>query len=139
VEGETDSKSSFPPELVNSSELPPISQGLPFVVIEDDWGKREVILDAEQYTIGRDPKSDICLHSQFASRQHAFLTKITQEEGTFIYQITDGNLNGKPSTNGLLINGQKQRTWELKPEDTVVFGPNVRIIFRLAPIRSNFL
>lgn len=108
----------------------PLSQ--PFLVIEDDWGRREIILDANQYVLGRDPNCDICLHSQFASRHHAVLVKVNEDDGTYTYQIRDGDLSGKLSTNGLLINGHKQRSWELKSGDVVVFGPRLRVIYRLS-------
>jgi hypothetical protein len=108
-------------------------QGQPFLVIEDDWGRREVFLERLQYVIGRDPKSDICLHSQFASRHHAVVTKVFNPDGSSCYQIVDGDLNGKPSTNGLLVNGKKFQIWEMEPEDVIVFGPRLRAIYRLAP------
>jgi tetratricopeptide (TPR) repeat protein len=133
VERETDSKVTFSSEFALSRELPPISQGQPFLTIEDDWGRREVLLEKDHYLIGRDPKNDICLHSQFASRQHAFLTRVLKDNGTFTYQITDGTPAGKRSTNGLLINGQKQPVCELQPEDVIVFGPRVRVIYRMCP------
>ncbi|MGA7936049.1 MAG: tetratricopeptide repeat protein [Kovacikia sp.] len=135
VEGETDSKNFSDPGSLDLDEVILVPQGQPFLVIEDDWGKRDIILENDYYLIGRDPKSDICLHSQFASRHHAMLTKVQQADGTYTYQIADGDLTGKPSTNGLLINGQKTQQWELKPEDVIVFGPHIRAIFRLSPTR----
>ena len=108
------------------------AQGRPFLVIEDDRGKRDMLLERDHYCLGRDPKSDICLHSQFASRQHAMITKIFQGDGSYTYQITDGDSEGKASTNGLLINGQKYRTWLLQSEDVIVFGPKVRATYRLS-------
>ncbi|PSB27245.1 tetratricopeptide repeat protein [Stenomitos frigidus] len=131
IDGDVHSRDSFLPEpdLDNSDARP---QGRPFLVIEDDRGQRDLILELDQYQLGRDPKSDICLHSQFASRHHAIITKIFQGDGSYTYQITDGDLDGKASTNGLLINGQKYRTWALKPEDVIVFGPRVRATYRLS-------
>jgi pSer/pThr/pTyr-binding forkhead associated (FHA) protein len=108
------------------------AQGRPFLVIEDDRGRRDMILERDHYQLGRDPKSDICLHSQFASRHHAIIAKIFQGDGSYTYQITDGDLDGKASTNGLLINGQRYRTWLLQPEDVIVFGPRVRATYRLS-------
>lgn len=130
IDGDVDQRDSFTsqPDTDNAYSR----QGRPFLVIEDDQGKRDLILERDQYRLGRDPKSDICLHSQFASRQHAIITKIFQGDGSYTYQITDGDLDGKASTNGLLINGQKYRTWALKPEDVIVFGPRVRATYRLS-------
>jgi len=135
VEAETDGEVTFSSELTVTDEITFLPHGQPLLILEDDWGRREILLERDQYLIGRDPKSDICLHSQFASRHHAVLTRIELGNGRCVYQIVDGDMDGKPSTNGLLINGQKLRIWELKAEDVVVFGPRVQIIYRLAPIR----
>ncbi|MBL1175123.1 tetratricopeptide repeat protein [Pantanalinema sp. GBBB05] len=133
VEAETDSPIIFSLNFTATSEVAPLQQQ-PLVVLEDDWGTREILLEQEQYTIGRDPKSDICLHSQFASRQHAVLTRLRQPDGSYTYHIRDGNLAGKPSTNGLIINGHKQQSRDLQAEDMIVFGPQVQAIFRFKPL-----
>lgn len=124
IEGDTDGGQVTPTEVTT------VLSGKLALVVEDDWGKREIILEQEQYEIGRDPQSDICLHSQFVSRQHAVLTRVYREDGSYHYQIIDGNLDGKLSTNGLLINGQKLRTRVLKPEDVIVFGPKVQATYK---------
>lgn len=134
VEGEISLDSKSAPGLAPEGARSHRTQGQPFLVIEDDLGRREVILENDHYLIGRDPRNDICLHSRFTSRQHAFLTKVPKENNTYTYRINDGSPDGKPSTNGLLVNGQKLRDWELQPEDTVVFGSRVQIIFRLASV-----
>ncbi len=101
------------------------------LLIEDDWGRREVLLEKDEYVLGRDPKGDIQLHSQFASRQHATLRRITTPEGEDGYQIRDGDPTGKPSTNGLLINGRKLSKKDLVAGDVVVFGPGVQITYNV--------
>ncbi|MBW4523322.1 MAG: FHA domain-containing protein [Scytolyngbya sp. HA4215-MV1] len=100
-------------------------------IIEDNKGRREFILDSPVYSIGRDPKCDIRLVSDFVSRRHATLVKLQNEDGSFYYRIIDGNLKGKPSGNGLLINGRKLRHADLKDEDEIVFGPQVSAIYYL--------
>jgi len=135
VEGETDATAAFSSDLSSSSQDSLISQGHSFLIIEDEEGRREVVLDGDHYSIGRDPKANICLRSQFASRHHATLTRTSNEDGTFTYRIVDGALNGKPSTNGLLINGQRCQERELGHDDVIVFGPRVRAIFYKAPVR----
>lgn len=102
----------------------------PMLIIEDDAGQREIALDAAQYTIGRDPKNDICLRSQFASRYHAVLLRV-EKNNCYTYKIVDGNLAGKPSTNGLLINGQKQQSSQLKTGDSIIFGPHVKATYQM--------
>lgn len=133
VEGETDSEVVFASwstaiDAANSPE-----QLTPMLILEDDWGRREILLERDQYTLGRDSSSDICLHSQYVSRHHAVLTKTTRPDSYPAYRITDGGLNRQPSRNGLLINGQKCQTATLQAEDEIVFGPKVRIIYRLMP------
>ncbi len=95
------------------------------LIIEDDKGRREFTLEEAVYSIGRDPKSDIRLFSQFVSRRHATLVRRQREDGSPYYRIVDGNLKGKPSANGLLINGKKLQAHDLQDEDEVVFGPQV--------------
>jgi tetratricopeptide (TPR) repeat protein len=133
VEGDTDSNIVFASASGVEHEILPIPQGQPLLVIEDDWGKREILLERDRYSIGRDPKSDICLHSQFVSRHHAVLERVTHANETATYQIMDGDLSGKLSTNGLMINGKKCRSTELKSEDAIVFGPKAQATFRMMP------
>ncbi|NJP10898.1 MAG: tetratricopeptide repeat protein [Leptolyngbyaceae cyanobacterium RU_5_1] len=133
VEGETDSDIVFASKHTATNEISQLPHGQPMFIIEDDWGRREILLEQDQYVVGRDPKSDICLHSQFVSRQHAVLIKIVKPNGRSIYQIIDGNLDGKLSTNGLLVNGQKCRMIDLQAEDVIVFGPRVRAVYHLLP------
>lgn len=113
-------------------------QGEPVFTIEDDLGRREIFLEREQYLVGRDPQSDIRLHSQFVSRHHAVLTKIVKADNTVVYQIVDGSQDGKPSTNGIIINGQKCKTANLKSGDVIVFGPRVQATYNLRS-HLNFL
>lgn len=101
------------------------------LIIEDDKGRREFVLDGPVYSIGRDPKCDIRLVSQFVSRRHATLVQLLNEDGSYYYRIVDGNLKGKPSANGLLINGRKLQAHDLVDEDEIVFGPQVRAIYYL--------
>lgn len=95
------------------------------LIIEDDKGRKEFTLEDAVYSIGRDPKSDIRLFSQFVSRRHATLVRRHREDGSPYYRIVDGNLKGKPSANGLIINGRKLQAHDLEDEDEVIFGPQV--------------
>ncbi len=99
------------------------------LIVEDDKGRKEFPLEATVYSIGRDPKCDIRLFSQFVSRRHATLVRQPREDGSFSYRIVDGDFKGKPSANGLLINGRKLQAHDLQDEDEVVFGPQVRAIY----------
>jgi pSer/pThr/pTyr-binding forkhead associated (FHA) protein len=65
------------------------------LIIEDDKGRREFVLDGPVYSIGRDPKCDVRLVSQFVSRRHATLVQLLNDNGTYYYRIVDGNLKAK--------------------------------------------
>ncbi|MEM9002729.1 MAG: FHA domain-containing protein [Cyanobacteria bacterium P01_F01_bin.86] len=105
------------------------SQLSSILIVEDSKGRREIILDGSVYSIGRDPKCDIRLSSQFVSRHHATLVQLPKDDNTFYYRIVDGNLKGKPSANGMLINGRKLQAHDLSNEDEIVFGPQARAIY----------
>lgn len=111
--------------------MPSQSQQNHLLIIEDDKGRREFLLDGPIYSIGRDPKCDIRLISQFVSRRHATLVQLTTDDGGFYYRIVDGNAKGRMSANGLLINGRKLQAHDLRNEDEIVFGPQVRAIYYL--------
>jgi tetratricopeptide (TPR) repeat protein len=136
VEGETDSSVVFASSEEVEREISCIPLGQPLIVLEDDWGRREILLERDRYLIGRDPKNDICLHSRFVSRHHAMLVRLNHPNGAVTYKVVDGDLTGKPSTNGLMINGRKCRSTELQPEDRVVFGPKVKATFQMMPARQ---
>ena len=99
------------------------------LVVEDCERRREILLDCSIYSLGRDAKCDICLASQFMSRLHATLVQLPRDDETYYYRIIDGSLKGKPSANGMLINGRKLTAHDLKNEDEIVFGPLARAIY----------
>ena len=101
------------------------------LIVEDDQGRKQFNLDAPVYSIGRDPRCDIRLFSQFVSRRHATLLRASREDGIYYYRIVDGDAMGKPSANGMLINGRKIPSHDLKNADEIVFGPQVRAIYYL--------
>ena len=101
------------------------SHDVHLLIVQDDKGPREIPLGGEVYSIGRDSESDIRLFSLFVSRQHATLVRQPRDDGRYDYQILDGNLQGHPSANGILINGRKLPSHNLKNEDEVVFGSKV--------------
>lgn len=101
------------------------------LIIEDSKGQEEYTLDSPVYSIGRDPNCDIQLSSYFVSRHHATLVRFADDEGNFCYRILDGNLKGKQSANGLLINGRKLQAHNLQNRDKIIFGPQVQAIYYL--------
>ncbi|MFB2768619.1 FHA domain-containing protein [Pelatocladus sp. BLCC-F211] len=103
------------------------------LIVEDDQGRKEFTLERPIYSIGRDRECDIRLVSQFVSRRHATLVRLPRNDrnNSHYYRIIDGDARGKPSSNGLMINGRKLSAYDLKNEDEVVFGPQVRAIYYL--------
>ncbi|HEY9727621.1 MAG TPA: VIT domain-containing protein, partial [Chroococcales cyanobacterium] len=95
------------------------------LIVEDDKGRKEFSLTQSVYSIGRAPQCDIRLYSQFVARNHARLIRHVRGDGSYFYQIVDGDTNGKPSTNGLLVNGRKVDAHYLQNQDQIVFGPQV--------------
>ncbi len=101
------------------------------LIIEDDQGRKEFNLNGPVYSIGRDKQCDIRLYSLFVSRCHATLVRLPREDGSFYYRIVDGDSAGRVSANGLLINGRKLPAQDLRNEDEIVFGPQVRAVYYL--------
>jgi tetratricopeptide (TPR) repeat protein len=132
IDDSDDSRNILPSQMAAVERSFTVALGQPLLVVEDDRGQREILLDREQYQIGRDPAVDICLHSKFVSRHHAVLTRTLHPDGPVGYKIIDGDLDGKASTNGILINAQKYRTAELCPEDVIIFGPGIQATYRLS-------
>jgi len=102
-----------------------------FLVIEDNQGKRLFPLRAASYSLGRDSRNSIILHSKSISRQHALLLRITlssSESGHYVFRVLDGNLRGKRSTNGLFVNGERCLSHDLRHGDLIEFGtPSVSV------------
>jgi signal transduction histidine kinase/pSer/pThr/pTyr-binding forkhead associated (FHA) protein len=97
------------------------------LVIDDAAGRRPVQLEAATYSIGRDATNSIVLHSKMVSRQHAILLRVTAPDSpNFLFRIIDGDLQGKRSTNGILVNGHRCFSHDLKQGDTIVFGGDVK-------------
>ncbi|MBW4623036.1 MAG: FHA domain-containing protein [Cyanosarcina radialis HA8281-LM2] len=101
------------------------------LIIEDDRGRREIVLNNSTYSLGRQSTCDIRLFSHFVSRYHATLIRRLREDGTYYYRIVDGDLQGKRSTNGILINGRKLQVHDLQDADEIVFAPQVSAVYYL--------
>lgn len=105
------------------------------LIIEDDRGcLQEHVLGAPLHSIGRDPKCDIRLSSRFVSRRQATLVQITNDDGSYHYRIVDGVPKGRSSSNGMLVNGRKMLACDLHDQDEIMFGPQVRVTYRLSEL-----
>lgn len=111
------------------------------LVIEDGKFSRVLPLDPRKtvYSLGRDGTNDIVFQDHFVSRCHAILLQ-QQDVGAlsqvppspdpgllsppreYFYRIVDGDGQGNSSTNGLLVNGQRCRQWDLQHGDVVCLG-----------------
>jgi pSer/pThr/pTyr-binding forkhead associated (FHA) protein len=101
------------------------------LLITDSKGSRRLILAGLKYTIGRDVNNDIQLHSKFVSRQHAILLRVPGNVvGNYLYRVVDGDLAGKPSVNGVIINGHNKVTsYELSHGDTITLAPDAQLTY----------
>ena len=98
------------------------------LIINDTRGTRAIELHEASSSIGRDPENSIILHSYEVSRQHAMLLRV-MNPGQLEYKfcITDGNLQGKPSTNGVYINGRRVQSQVLRSGDEIVFSTDASV------------
>ncbi|MBD2440124.1 EAL domain-containing protein [Nostoc sp. FACHB-110] len=93
------------------------------LVVQDLQGQRTIPLQETTYSIGRDSRNAIVLRSRSVSRQHAILLRVTlPETDQYGFRIIDGNFKGKPSTNGLYVNGTKCVSHNLQHGDLIAFG-----------------
>lgn len=98
------------------------------LIITDNRGTRAIELHEDSSSIGRDPENSIILYSYEVSRQHAMLLRVVhpgQSEHKFC--ITDGNLQGKPSTNGIYINGRRIQSQVLRSGDKIIFSTDASV------------
>lgn len=122
-----------PTNFSNDRSMPAETNESHLLIIEDDQGRKEFSLENPLYSIGRDRECNIRLVSQFVSRRHATLVRLPRENNShsYYYRIVDGDAKGKPSANGMMINGRKMPAHDLRNEDEIVFGPQVRAIYYL--------
>ena len=98
--------------------------------IEAPLGQSIIDLDRNYYTLGRGSKNSIIIQDKEVSRCHA--TIVRQKHTRFnknIFWIYDGNLKGKRSTNGLIINDEYCLKHLLKPKDLIFLGKNVKLTY----------
>jgi pSer/pThr/pTyr-binding forkhead associated (FHA) protein len=96
------------------------------VLVINDGKRRAIALEAAAYSLGRDSSNAIVLNVDTISRQHAMLLRLPVP-GTrrYRYRVVDGNTQGKPSANGVFVNGTPCRSQEIENGDIVRFGHTV--------------
>lgn len=103
-----------------------------FLVIHEPTGDRPVYLIAPTYALGRDASCSIPLNSRSVSRQHALLLRMPNPEtGKYQFRLLDGNASGKPSLNGIAVNGQRCSVHDLVDGDRIVFGGDVEVTYQI--------
>ncbi|UKO99527.1 EAL domain-containing protein [Nostoc sp. UHCC 0870] len=95
------------------------------LVVHDLQGQRTILLQETTYSVGRHKGNAIVLNSRSVSRQHAILLRVTVP-GTeqYGFRIIDGNFKGQGSTNGLIVNGERCISHNLRHGDIIHFGSN---------------
>ena len=84
------------------------------VVVEGELAGTEYELGADETLIGRSPSTDITLHDENASREHAI---VAHDPTDRVYTIED-----LQSTNGTRVNGKRVRTATLADGDEIQVG-----------------
>ncbi len=99
---------------------------------------RRVLLQSATHSIGRDKRNSVMIASHTISRQHALLLRMPNaERGSYRYRILDGDSMGKPSLNGISVNGVRCSTYDLSDGDLILLGNQVRIEYQILSISSS--
>ncbi len=102
------------------------------LVIEDQKSKRIVALKESTYSLGRDPSNTILIYDRQVSRHHATILRVTDYQNNYhSYRVIDGSLQGKRSTNGIIVNGKYCLSHELKHGDFIRFGSKSKISYQI--------
>lgn len=100
------------------------------LVLEETNSRQTIVLEEANYSLGRDPRNSILIASKRVSRFHATLLRRTDaRRNSFSYWILDGDLQGNRSSNGILINEKRCLVQELKHEDVIQLGYDVKISY----------
>jgi pSer/pThr/pTyr-binding forkhead associated (FHA) protein len=100
------------------------------VLIVNSDERRAYALEAAAYSVGRDASNAIVLDFETVSRQHALFLRVPNPiTHRYEYRVIDGNAEGKPSANGLFINGKQIKSQTLKNGDSIEFGQHVKVAY----------
>lgn len=100
----------------------------------------QISLTDSIYSIGRHGDSSIKLNSPEISRHHATLIRKDLGDNENIYILIDGDLKGKRSQNGILVNGKKTIYHQLQDGDIICFGDQEnKAIYQQENILSEYL
>uniref|UniRef100_B8HT78 FHA domain containing protein n=1 Tax=Cyanothece sp. (strain PCC 7425 / ATCC 29141) TaxID=395961 RepID=B8HT78_CYAP4 len=106
------------------------------LILDDEKGRRSIALDAATYSLGRDQSNAIVLESKAVSRQQALLLRLPLPGARYRYRIVDGNSTGKPSANGMKINGKNCTSHDLANGDAILFGGKVKASYMVVQMEQ---
>lgn len=93
------------------------------LLLPDNLSSESIIYLTESiYSIGRHFDNNIILNLGAVSRHHGILMRKDLGTGESRYILIDGDLKGKRSQNGILVNGKKIIHHQLKDGDVIAFG-----------------
>lgn len=108
------------------------------LVIHDQPEPRQFHLKSATYSLGRDKHNSIVVPNRAISRQHAILLRMPlPAKAGYRYRIIDGNAAGKPSLNGISVNGVECTHHDLLPGDLILIGGLIQIEYQVLKIPSN--
>lgn len=114
------------------------SQERHVLVINNGKGRHTIALEAAAYSVGRDLTNAIVLDFDTVSRQHAILLRVpVPGTNRYKYRLVDGNSDGKPSTNGIFVNGQRCGSHELSNGDLIGFGRKITASYLSVAMAEN--
>lgn len=99
--------------------------------VEDSQGGRTYYLNAATLSIGRDSSNAIRIVDLLVSRNHAMLIRMPSQTSQYAYQLVDGDVNGRPSKNGVWINQASCRRKMLATGDRIQLG-STRMSYMIA-------
>ena len=101
--------------------------------IEDATGSRTVLLTAATYSVGRDKASNgIVISDPAASRNHAMFLRMPLPGNKYQYRLVDGDVTGRRSTNGVLVNGSPTTERKLRTGDKIIIGERAQLSYLIA-------
>ena len=101
----------------------------PVLIVQDPQGRHGMLLEQDNYTIGRSSRCSIRLADPRVSRIHARLIRVNLGNNKSRFQILDGEHDERPSTNGVLLDGQPVKNRMLKSGDTLWLSDQAHIVF----------
>lgn len=101
-------------------------RGLPH---EPDVPGQIIPLDQDLIRIGRQSCCWVQIKEQYISRIHGNIGRFSRGEGV-VYWLRDGDVGGKPSANGIFVNGERlQVSHELADRDWIQLGSRLFMSF----------